>query len=250
MPIERPGTIETIARGQYAPHHGAIRVTTVLVVDDESGVRDLLSDALRIAGYETEVAGDGVEALSIWRARAIDLCIVDINMPTMDGFEFLETVRRHDPDAPVLLLSARDAPNDIAKGLRIGADDYVRKPFSLEELLLRVAAILRRTNSAPEDDVQYTCGPLVMNLDRHEVHFNDDLIELSATEFHLLEVLMARKNRLLTREQLLRDVWDIDFDSDTSVLDTYISYLRRKIHRADFSPISTVRGVGFKFVDA
>ena len=132
-------------------------MTTVLVVDDESGVRDLLSDALRIAGYETEVAADGAEALSLWRGRTIDLCIVDINMPTMDGFEFLEAVRRQDPDAPVLLLSARDAPRDIAKGLRIGADDYVRKPFSLEELLLRVAAILRRTNSGAEGDLQYMC---------------------------------------------------------------------------------------------
>lgn len=245
-----PSAIETLAPGQYARHHGGFLVTTVLVVDDESGVRDLLSDALRIAGYETEVAADGAEALRLWHGGTIDLCIVDINMPTMDGFEFLEAVRRQDPDAPVLLLSARDAPRDIAKGLRIGADDYVRKPFSLEELLLRVAAILRRTNSGIEGDLQYMCGALVMNLDRHEVHWDSEPIELSATEFRLLEVLMARKNRLLTREQLLREVWGIDFDSETSVLDTYISYLRRKIHRDGFSPISTVRGVGFKLVDA
>lgn len=242
----------TAARGeaQYARQHGGSIVTTVLVVDDEAGIRDLVSDALRIAGYETEVAADGAEALKIWKHQTIDLCIVDINMPTMDGFAFLESVRENDSTTPVLLLSARNAASDIAKGLRYGADDYVRKPFSLEELLLRVAAILRRTNNAPESELEYTCGPLVMNLDRHEVHYGEDLIDLSATEFRLLEVLMTRKNRLVTRDQLLSEVWDINFDSETSVLDTYISYLRRKIHRDGFAPISTVRGVGFKLVAA
>ena len=224
-------------------------MTTVLVVDDEAGVRELLADTLRIAGYETEVASQGLEALTIFKTRTIDLCIVDINMPTMDGFEFVETVRKTDPTIPVLLLSARDAPTDVARGLRIGADDYVRKPFSLEELLLRVAAILRRT-AGTDDERRLRCGPLTMNVDRHEVTFGDEPVEVSATEFRLLEVLLAHKNRLLTREQLLRDVWDIDFDSDTSVLDTYISYLRKKVHREGFAPITTVRGVGFKLVDA
>jgi two-component system, OmpR family, response regulator len=225
-------------------------VATILVVDDESGVRELLSDALRIAGYEPEVASNGVEALSIWKSRSVDLCIVDINMPTMDGFEFVETVRKTDSVTPILLLSARDSATDVTRGLRVGADDYVRKPFSLEELLLRVAAILRRTSSATDDERRLQCGPLVMNVDRHEVHYGDEAIEMSATEFHLLEVLLERKNRLLTREQLLNEVWGIDFDSETSVLDTYISYLRKKINREGFTPITTVRGVGFKLVDA
>jgi two-component system OmpR family response regulator len=224
-------------------------MTTVLVVDDESGVRDLLSDALRIAGYSTETASNGNEAFEILRRRHADLCIVDINMPTMNGFEFLNKLREHDTLTPVLLLSARDSSEDVAQGLRYGADDYVRKPFSLEELLLRVQAILRRVNQDGGGDVVYECGRLTMNVDRHQVHLDDELIELSATEFRLLEVLMERKNRLVTREQLLREVWNIDFDSETSVLDTYISYLRRKIHRDDFSPVSTVRGVGFKLVD-
>jgi two-component system OmpR family response regulator len=224
-------------------------MTTVLVVDDESGVRDLLSDALRIAGYSTETASNGNEAFEILRRRHADLCIVDINMPTMNGFEFLNKLREHGTLTPVLLLSARDSSEDVAQGLRYGADDYVRKPFSLEELLLRVQAILRRVNQDGGGDVVYECGRLTMNVDRHQVHLDDELIELSATEFRLLEVLMERKNRLVTREQLLREVWNIDFDSETSVLDTYISYLRRKIHRDDFSPVSTVRGVGFKLVD-
>ena len=224
-------------------------MTTVLVVDDEAGVRELLGDALRIGGYDALVAGDGAEALAIWRGQPVDLCIVDINMPTMDGFAFVEAVRGENATIPILLLSARDTPSDVAKGLRLGADDYVRKPFSLEELLLRVAAILRRTNSATDDDQLLRCGPLTMNLDRHEVRFAEELIDMSATEFRLLEMLLERKNRLLTREQLLSEVWSIDFDSETSVLDTYISYLRKKIHRDGFAPITTVRGVGYKLVD-
>jgi two-component system OmpR family response regulator len=224
-------------------------MTTVLVVDDESGVRDLLSDALRMAGYATETASNGNEAFEVLRRRRADLCIVDINMPHMNGFEFLNKLREHDTATPVLLLSARDSSEDVAQGLRYGADDYVRKPFSLEELLLRVQAIMRRVNQDPGDDVVYECGRLVMNVDRHQVSLDDELVELSATEFRLLEVLIERKNRLVTREQLLREVWNIDFDSETSVLDTYISYVRRKIHKEDFAPVTTVRGVGFKLVD-
>ena len=224
-------------------------MTTVLIVDDESGVRDLLSDALRFAGYETEVASHGREALEFWRLKRIDLCVVDINMPTMDGFEFLEIVRKSDLTTPVLLLSARDASEDIARGLRYGADDYVRKPFSVEELLLRVGAILRRTQGAEDDVITYSCGPLTMDIDRHEVTFAGEAIELSATEFRLLEMLISRLGRLVTREQLLRDIWGMDFETETTVVDTYISYLRRKVHRDNFTPITTVRGVGFKMIE-
>ncbi len=224
-------------------------MTTILVVDDEPGVRELLSDSLRIAGYTAEVASDGSEALRILKLEKIDLCIVDINMPNMDGFTFLETIRKQNNETPVLLLSARDAPTDVSKGLRIGADDYVRKPFSLEEILLRVAAILRRTEPKTTTSVELHCGPLTLDSGTHEVHFENEFIELSATEFHLLEVLLSKKNKLFTREQLLSEVWGIDFDSETSVLDTYISYLRKKIHREGFSPITTVRGVGFKLVE-
>lgn len=226
-----------------------VPVASILVVDDEEGVRDLLCDALRIAGHSAEAAGDGREALAIFQRRPFDLCIVDVNMPTMDGFAFVETVRGHDDHTPVLLLSARGAAPDVTRGLRVGADDYVRKPFGLEELLLRVEAILRRSGAGREEDLVYRCGVLAMNLDRHEVTLGDEPLDVSATEFHLLEVLMARQGRLLTREQLLRDVWGIDFDSETSVLDTYISYLRKKVHREGFAPIVTVRGVGYKLVD-
>jgi two-component system OmpR family response regulator len=224
-------------------------VTTILIVDDEPGVRDLLQDALSNAGYQVQSATNGADGLDQLRRRSADLCIVDINMPTMNGFEFLEKLRAHDTKTPVLMLTARDSDVDVEHGLRVGADDYVRKPFSLEELLLRVAAILRRTGPEESDEQVFTCGPLLMNIDRHVVSVDEQEIDLSATEFRLLEVLLEHQDRVVTREQLLRDVWNIDFDSETSVLDTYISYVRRKIHRDDFAPITTIRGVGFKLVD-
>ncbi len=224
-------------------------MTTILVVDDEPGVRDMLQDALGNAGYVVHCATNGADGLDQLRRGSADLCIVDINMPTMNGFEFLEKLRAHDTKTPVLMLTARDSDDDVERGLRFGADDYVRKPFGLEELLLRVAAILRRTGIDVNDDHVLICGPLVMNIDRHVVTIDTELIDLSATEFRLLEVLLDRQDRVVTREQLLREVWNIDFDSETSVLDTYISYVRRKIHRDDFAPITTIRGVGFKLVD-
>ncbi|MDE3044339.1 MAG: response regulator transcription factor [Acidobacteriota bacterium] len=224
-------------------------MSKILIIDDEPGVRDLLDDALSAAGYETQWAANGAEGLDHVRRSSPDLCIVDINMPVMNGYEFLEKLRAHDERTPVLMLSARDGNEDVERGLRFGADDYVRKPFSLEELLLRVAAILRRAHAdADGDELVLACGPLTMNIDRHEVYVEAELVELSATEFRLLEVLLENRERVVTREHLLRDVWNIDFDSDTSVLDTYVSYLRRKIHRDAYAPITTVRGVGFKLV--
>ncbi|MGC2168616.1 MAG: response regulator transcription factor [Acidimicrobiales bacterium] len=224
-------------------------MTTILVIDDEPGVRDLLEDALTGAGYRVETATNGADGLDQLRRRSADLCVVDINMPTMNGFEFLEKLRAHDAKTPVLMLTARDSAIDVEQGLREGADDYVRKPFSVEELLLRVAAILRRTGPEEDGDQVFTCGPLSMNVDRHVVTLDGSTVELSATEFRLLEVLLEHQDRVVTREQLLRDVWNIDFDSETSVLDTYISYVRRKVHRDNFAPITTIRGVGFKLVD-
>lgn len=224
-------------------------MTTILIIDDEPGVRDLLKDALGNVGYQVECATNGADGLDQLRRRSADLCIVDINMPTMNGYEFLEKLRAHDTKTPVLMLTARNSSDDVEQGLRFGADDYVRKPFNLEELLLRVAAILRRTGIDANDDHVMVCGLLVMNIDRHEVAYAGEEIDLSATEFRLLEVLLEHQDRVVTREQLLREVWNIDFDSETSVLDTYISYVRRKVHRDDFAPITTIRGVGFKLVD-
>ena len=191
-------------------------MTTILIVDDEPGVRDLLRDALEVAGYQTELASNGAEALDLLRRHNCDLCIVDINMPTMDGFEFLAKLREHDTKTPVLMLSARDSPVDVAKGLRYGADDYVRKPFSLEEILLRITAILRRSNVESTDDLVLSSGPIEMNVDTHEITVDAEPITLSATEFRLLEVLLERKDRLVTRELLLREGCDTLFSSKAS----------------------------------
>ncbi len=221
-------------------------MTSILVVDDEVGVRELLRDAYELEGYEVFVAPNGVEALALVRHHEIDLCVLDISMPDMDGLTLLETLRAKGSAVPVILLSARNAASDIERGLRYGADDYVRKPFGLSELLLRTAAILRRTSTVAGDDRILTCGDLRMDIARHEVHVNEELVDLSATEFRLLEQFLANQDRVLTRTQLLRDVWEIDFDTESSVVDTYVSYLRRKIHREGFAPLKTIRGVGFK----
>lgn len=221
----------------------------VLVVDDEEGVRELLGDALRVAGYVVSTAADGMSALTVLRTSPADLLIIDINMPVLDGFELLEQLRKKGDLTPALMLSARGEKADITRGLRLGADDYVTKPFGLEELLLRVGAILRRTKATVIENSILRCGPLALDEDQHKVFYSDEEIELSPTEFRLLQELMRNKGRVLTKSALLRDVWEIDFETETSVLDTYISYLRKKLNRNDNEFIRTVRGVGYQIVE-
>lgn len=221
----------------------------VLVVDDEAGVRDLLSDALRVAGYTVSSAADGMAALTALRNDPADLLIIDINMPVLDGFELLEQLRKKGDNTPSLMLSARGEKTDVTRGLRLGADDYVTKPFGLEELLLRVGAILRRTQAVAIENSILRCGPLLLDEDQHKVFYSDDEIALSPTEFKLLQELMRNKGRVLTKSALLREVWEIDFETETSVLDTYISYLRKKLNRDNNEFIRTVRGVGYQIVE-
>ena len=221
----------------------------VLVVDDEEGVRELLGDALRVAGYSVSSAPDGMSALTALRTTPADLLVIDINMPVMDGFELLEQLRKKGDFTPALMLSARGDKTDITKGLRLGADDYVTKPFGLEELLLRVGAILRRTKAVSVENSVLKCGLLRLDEDQHKVFYSDEEIELSPTEFKLLQELMRNKGRVLTKSALLRDVWEIDFETETSVLDTYISYLRKKLNRDGIEFIRTVRGVGYQIVE-
>ncbi len=221
----------------------------ILVVDDEAGVRDLLGDALRVAGYSVSAAPDGMSALTALRSAAADLLIIDINMPVMDGFELLEQLRKKGDLTPALMLSARGEKADITRGLRLGADDYVTKPFGLEELLLRVGAILRRTKALIVENSVLRCGALALDEDQHKVFYGEEEIELSPTEFKLLQELMRSKGRVLTKSALLRDVWEIDFETETSVLDTYISYLRKKLNRDGLEFIRTVRGVGYQIVE-
>lgn len=220
----------------------------IMVIDDEAGVRELLADALKIAGFETVVAADAMVAQTLLRTIKPDLYIVDINMPLMDGFEFIERVRANGDNTPALMLSARGDRADITRGLTLGADDYVTKPFGLEELVLRVKAILRRSHFAEVAPESLTCGPITLDEASHKVTFNGEFVDLSPTEFRLLHILLESKGRVLSKSFLLDEVWGINFETETTVVDTYISYLRKKLHRDGFEGIRTVRGVGFQLL--
>lgn len=218
----------------------------VMIIDDEAGVRELLSDALKLAGYETLGASDAMVAQTLLRKVKPDLLIVDINMPMMDGFEFIERIRSEGDNTPALMLSARGDRADITRGLTLGADDYVTKPFGLEELVLRVRAILRRAQFTEATPAVLSQGPITLDEESHRVTFNGEVVDLSPTEFRLLHVLLESKGRVLSKSFLLEEVWGINFETETTVVDTYISYLRKKLHRDGFEGIKTVRGVGFQ----
>ena len=218
----------------------------IMVIDDEAGVRDLLGDALKLAGFETITAADAMIAQTLLRNTKPDLLIVDINMPMMDGFEFIERIRGNGDNTPALMLSARGDRADITRGLTLGADDYVTKPFGLEELVLRVRAILRRSQFTEAVPTSLSLGPITLDEESHKVTFNDETVDLSPTEFRLLHVLLESKGRVLSKSFLLDEVWGINFETETTVVDTYISYLRKKLHRDGFEGIRTVRGVGFQ----
>ena len=220
----------------------------ILVVDDESGVRELVGDVLELEGYEVSVASDGLDALSHIRKQKFDLYVLDINMPKIDGLVLLEKVRASGDSTPALLLSARREKDDVHQGFRVGADDYVTKPFSIEELALRVEAILRRTQTHQTTNI-LRCGPVSIDLDQHLVRHEDEIIELSPTEYNLLQYLIERKNKVVRKDALLNAVWGIDFENNSTVVETYISYLRKKLHRDGFEGIKTVRGVGFQIVE-
>ncbi len=217
-----------------------------MIVDDEPGVRALLRDTLSIAGFETIEASDGMSALTLLRTNKPVLMLIDVNMPLMDGFELVERLRTTNDLTPVLMLTARDDKSDIARGLKIGADDYVVKPFGIEELVLRIKAILRRSYKSTTTSTVLTCGPITINDEQHCVSFNGEEIDLSPTEYRLLQILMERKGRVLSKKLLLDEVWGITFESESTVTDTYISYLRKKFHRDGFEGIKTIRGVGFQ----
>ena len=218
----------------------------IMIIDDEAGVRELLADALKLAGFETVSAADAMVAQTMLRTVKPDLLIVDINMPLMDGFEFIERIRGNGDNTPALMLSARGDRADITRGLTLGADDYVTKPFGLEELVLRVRAILRRSHFTEVLPTVLSVGPITLDEESHKVTFSDEVIDLSPTEFRLLHVLLESKGRVLSKSYLLEEVWGINFETETTVVDTYISYLRKKLHKDGFEGIRTVRGVGFQ----
>lgn len=220
----------------------------LLVVDDEIGIRELICDAMSVAGLKTQSASDGLEALNIIRKGRFDLIILDINLPKLDGLSLIEKIRKEGIQVPVLMLSARNERSDITAGLKSGADDYLTKPFGIEELILRVKAILRRTSSTLTSRKELVCGPIKLDLDRYQASFDDEIVDLSATEFRLLEALIMRAGVVVTKENLLATVWGIDFKNNSTVVDTYISYLRKKFHKNGFEGIKTVRGIGFQIV--
>ncbi len=221
----------------------------ILVVDDEDVLREMLGDALRLSGFEVLDAADGSKALTILQSGKVDLIISDVNMPGMDGYEMLSHLRAQGDETPAIMLTARRERADVTKGLKLGADDYVTKPFGLEELILRVNAVLRRTLGATSSSQKLVCGPVEIIDDLHQVTVDGVEVELSPTEYHLLTVLMENKGKVISRSKLLLEVWDINFDTGTNVVDTYISYLRRKVHTETFQGIKTVRGIGFQMIE-
>lgn len=216
----------------------------ILVAEDETSLNDLLQDALRMNGYETISAKHGLEALRLIREEKPDLVILDINMPQLDGFAVIEKLRNENNNVPVIVLTARDQRDDKSIGFGLGADDFVTKPFGLEELLMRVSAVLRRSMNNPTIGNILVIGNISLDVSNYRVKIKDEVIETSPTEFKLLHYLMENVGRVLTREQILSAVWGLDFATDGAVLDTYISYLRKKI--GDNAKIRTVRGVGYQ----
>ena len=219
----------------------------VLVVDDEPNIVELLTVSLKFQNFKVYSANSGNEALRIAREVNPDAYILDVMMPGMDGFELLGKLRQEGLDGPVLYLTAKDGVDQRIHGLTIGADDYVTKPFSLEEVITRLRVIMRRGGAAEEstNDATMSYADLTLNDDTHEVTKAGELIELSPTEFNLLRYLMQNKEVVLSKSKILDNVWHYDFGGDGNVVESYISYLRRKIDTGDTQLIHTVRGVGY-----
>ncbi|WGD36990.1 response regulator transcription factor [Lysinibacter sp. HNR] len=217
----------------------------ILVVDDEPNIRDLVTTSLRFAGFGVRAVSNGAQTISAVLEEEPDLIILDVMLPDMNGFSVTKRLRAAGYTAPILFLTAKDDTEDKITGLTVGGDDYVTKPFSLDEIVARIKAILRRTIQ-DEEDAQIEAGPLRMDQDTHEVYVGDVSVELSPTEFKLLRYLMLNPNRVLSKAQILDHVWEYDFNGDAGIVESYISYLRRKLEQHSDSPlIQTKRGFGY-----
>jgi len=219
----------------------------ILAVDDEPMLTDLLAMALRMEGWEVRTAASGLEALQVARDFEPDALVLDVMMPDLDGMSVLRRLRESGNLVPVVFLTAKDAVADRIAGLTAGGDDYVTKPFSLEEVIARLRAVIRRSGQVHTDDEQsiLRVADLSLNEDSHEVMRGDDEIELTATEFELLRFLMRNERRVLSKAQILDRVWSYDFGGKSSVVELYISYLRKKIDAGRTPLLHTVRGVGY-----
>jgi two-component system, OmpR family, response regulator MprA len=217
----------------------------ILVVDDETAVREAVDRALRLEGYDTELAADGAQALDALAARAPDALVLDVLMPRVDGIEVCRRLRAAGDRTPVLVLTARDAVPDRVRGLDAGADDYLVKPFALEELLARLRALLRRTSAAgPGELLRF--GDLELEPEAHSARRAGRTLELTRTEFLLLELFIRHPRQVLTRSQIFERVWGYDFGPASNSLEVYVGYLRRKLEAGDEPRVlQTVRGVGY-----
>ena len=220
------------------------RLPRVLVVDDEENITFLLDSALRHFGYDVRVAGNGRDALAQVEQFAPDVMLLDVMMPDLDGFEVVRRLRMDGSKVPVLFLSAKDATEDKVRGLTLGGDDYVTKPFSLEEVIARIQVILRR-QGASAGSSKLTFADLELDDDAHVVRRGGHIVDLSPTEYNLLRFLLVNAGRVLSRNQILDHVWQYDFGGNATVVETYISYLRKKLDKLGPPLIHTVRGVGY-----
>ncbi len=217
----------------------------ILVVDDEPNIADLLSAALTFEGYQVGVASTGAEAMEQVRTFRPNLVMLDVMLPDFDGTEVCRRLRNLGEQMPIVFLTARDATQEKVEGLSMG-DDYVTKPFSIEELMARVGAILRRAGEiAAADTATMRFADLTMNVDTHEVWRDDQAIDLTATEFNLLGYLLENARRVISKSELLDNVWGFDFRGDPNIVETYISYLRKKIDDREPPLIHTIRRVGY-----
>ncbi len=224
------------------------RLPMVLVVDDEENIRYLVESALELAGMETASAGDGRGGLEMAAELRPDLIVLDVMMPELDGFEVLRRLRESGTRAPVIFLTARDSTDDRVRGLTTGGDDYMVKPFAVAELVARAELRLRQAGLSAETTV-LQCADLELDVDAHLVRRAGATVNVSPTEYKLLHYLLVNSGRVLSRAQMLDHVWDYDFGGDSSVVDTYISYLRRKVDHVEPKLIHTIRGVGFSLRD-
>jgi two-component system OmpR family response regulator len=220
--------------------------TRVLIVDDEPNIRDLLATSLRFAGFDIQTAANGTAAVNAVTKSEPDIILLDVMLPDMNGFSVTKKLRTAGIQAPILFLTARDEVEDKITGLTVGGDDYLTKPFSLDEVVARIQAILRRTKSADAEPAVIDAGPVVINQDAHEVSVEGTLVDLSPTEYKLLRFLVMNADRVLTKAQILDHVWEYDFNGDMGIVESYVSYLRKKIDPISSRPlIQTKRGVGY-----
>ena len=216
-----------------------------LVVDDEPSLSELMSMGLRMTGWSVQVAADGPAAVKAARDFRPDVLVLDVMIPGFDGVEVLKRVRQFIPEVPALFLTAKDAVEDRITGLAAGGDDYVTKPFSMEEVMLRLHRLVQRSGVAAQDDAELVVGDLVLNTDTREVTRGGEDIQLTATQFELLRYLMENPKRVISKSQILDRVWQYDFGGQANIVELYISYLRKKIDANREPMIHTVRGAGY-----